>query len=85
MNVRQIAPYREARARRRRREQNYVFKHLVALAGENVMRALLQAVIQRSEQPLARLPASKWRESAIAAFRENPMPPRREAQVVPLR
>jgi hypothetical protein len=43
------------------------------------MRAILQAVIQRSEQPLARLPAGRWRERTIAAFREMPMHPRGEA------
>ena len=71
-----------AAAQRRRREQDALFAHFLVVVGEDALRTLLEAITQNSEQPLARLPL-KWRERAIAAFRQ--VPQRREAQIVPLR
>ena len=68
---------------RRRREQDALFAHFLVVVGEDALRTLLEAITQNSEQPLARLPL-KWRERAIAAFRQVPLR-RGKAQIVPLR
>jgi hypothetical protein len=67
---------RAAAAQRRRREQDALFAHFLVVVGEDALRTLLEAITQNSEQPLARLPL-KWRERAIAAFRQVPL--RRES------
>jgi hypothetical protein len=65
---------RAAAAQRRRREQDALFAHFLVVIGEDALRTLLEAITQNSD--LARLPL-KWRERAIAAFRQVPL--RRES------
>jgi hypothetical protein len=68
--VRWITPAdRDATRQRRRRQQEFAIRAALPLLGEEVLRAIFQAVKEGSEQPLTQL-HPLWREKAIAAFRE---------------
>jgi hypothetical protein len=71
MAVREIVPAdRAAHAKRKRLEHEYLFVDATNELGYDTIVAIIEAVNQKSEEPLTRLP-DRWREKAIAAFREQ--------------
>lgn len=58
-----------ARHPKSRREQDRRLKEAVAVMGESVVLVLIDAVIQKSERPLRKLP-DEWRDRAISSFRQ---------------